>query len=337
MPWGKLVGQDKLKGRVFAAFSKGNISSFLLVGTDGIGKKTIAREMAKLFLCENPTNDGACDNCNCCKYFEAGTLPDYKLISPIKGNKTIKLDSLRTEIIQDTVNMPQISRNKIYDIDASALTEAGQNLLLKSLEEPPKNVFFILRVTDKNLLLPTVLSRMTAIPIDSYSLENMALILKRNAEGYISDEDISFYTEFSSYIPGKAIELLSDDKIRDTRADVLKLVLSYPELSMTDLLYDWFEFFEKNKDNIRDILLLMLWIIEDLSILTVSPHNEDIKNKDMKSSLLDFISKHKYISIMSYSNITSHINHLYEGLKVNMNYNQAVNAMLIKISKELSK
>ena len=201
MAFSELIGQNEAKQRLGASLLSEPGHAFLLVGPSGVGKKTLGREFAKGLLCSHPTKDGGCGKCPNCTYISAGTHPDYKELLLPSGEKNIKVADVRSKILSDVGIMSQIAERKVYLIDADGLAEEGQNALLKTLEEPPKHVVFILTVSDESKLLPTILSRTVTVRLLPNKEEEVYEALrKRNEE--LSEEDARLYAKFSNGVIG---------------------------------------------------------------------------------------------------------------------------------------
>ncbi len=130
----------------------------ILYGTDGLGKKEMARELGQLFLCMSGSLGGYCGCCQSCLLMKSDTHPDYHLLSWIPGTR-ITVEKIR-EIIQEDSLAPRISSGKVFVIEnAENMTVEAANALLKVLEEPSGKTLFILTVDSISRILPTILSR----------------------------------------------------------------------------------------------------------------------------------------------------------------------------------
>lgn len=336
----ELVGQNKLKIRIKSAITNSSGHAFLFTGPGNIGKKSFARELAKGFLCSSPTAEGGCNVCENCKYFLAGTHPDYTELGTDSESKNIKVDEIRTSIIEDEIIAPHASRYKVYLINADLLNIEGQNALLKSIEEPPKNVVFILTASDKLKLLPTVLSRCEEFKVELYSEDEIITALKQriDIEDYsdykdISEDKLKFLATFAAGIIGNAFDLMLDKDFERLRGSVMDIMLELPTAGFTKLLYEDYHFFEENKDKIDQILLLMLWFLGDIAIL-IKDRQAVIKNADKHKVLLNFIEEHPRFSLAQVGNCADRINEFTRNAEVNANYECSIGNMLIKMNKE---
>ncbi len=130
--------------------------AYLFSGTRGTGKTTMAKIFARAVNCENPNDNGPCGECATCRAIAAGSGLNVLEIDAASNNG---VDSVR-DIVDDVAYRPTEGKYKVYIIDeVHMLTVQAFNALLKTLEEPPEYVIFILATTDVNKLLPTVLSR----------------------------------------------------------------------------------------------------------------------------------------------------------------------------------
>ncbi|MCQ2531824.1 MAG: hypothetical protein MJ093_03855 [Saccharofermentans sp.] len=337
----RVIGQQDIKRRISLMLNGHMPQSFLITGAEGMGKHLIAEELAKAIMCSTPNSDGACGKCNNCRYFVAGTHPDIKRIEATDGRKSIRIADLRSDVSSDIAINPQIASTKVYIINGDQLGNESQNLLLKSLEEPPKGVAFILTVSDSSRIIPTIMSRVTELKLKNYSADEIKAILannrSENGEEPIPESEAAFIASFSSGIPGRALDLAQDESFSEERDRILDLVLSMPKMSLTDLLYDEFAFWDKNRDRIEEMLLLMLWTLGDMAALLASPTPGMIKNIDKEKDLINFLSDNKWINYANISNAAAAVTEFARGLKVNVNFEAGCCSMFLKIHKELAR
>ncbi len=153
----ELVGQEHVVRALTNALDSGRVHhAFLFSGTRGVGKTTIARIFAKSLNCERGTSAEPCGECNSCRDIDAGRFID---LLEIDAASNTGVDDVR-EVIENAQYMPSRGRVKVYLIDeVHMLSKQAFNALLKTLEEPPGHVKFLLATTDPQKLPVTVLSR----------------------------------------------------------------------------------------------------------------------------------------------------------------------------------
>jgi DNA polymerase III subunit gamma/tau len=153
----ELIGQEHVRRALENALASGRVHhAFLFTGTRGVGKTTIARILAKCLNCERGVSGEPCGECASCREIDAGRFPD--LIEVDAASRT-KVDDTR-ELLDNVQYAPARGRYKVYLVDEVHMLSAHSfNALLKTLEEPPPHVKFLLATTDPQKLPVTVLSR----------------------------------------------------------------------------------------------------------------------------------------------------------------------------------
>ncbi|MDE6682789.1 MAG: DNA polymerase III subunit gamma/tau, partial [Muribaculaceae bacterium] len=153
-----VVGQKNLTSTLKNAISSGRLAqAYLFCGPRGVGKTSCARIFAKTINCLHPTPDGeACGECESCRAIDQGN--SYNLIE-LDAASNNGVDDIRA-ITEQVSIPPQVGKYRVFIIDeVHMLTAAAFNALLKTLEEPPSYVIFILATTEKHKVIPTILSR----------------------------------------------------------------------------------------------------------------------------------------------------------------------------------
>jgi DNA polymerase-3 subunit gamma/tau len=181
-----VVGQDAITRTLRNALASGRIAhAYLFAGPRGIGKTTTARLLARALLCTQRSGPEPCGKCPVCVEGAAGTLVD---VLEIDGASNRGIEEIRT-LRENVKYAPARGRYKVYIIDeVHQLTEAAFNALLKTLEEPPPHIVFVLATTDPREIPATVLSRVQRFDFRPIAPD----ALRASLEHILKEEKIPF-------------------------------------------------------------------------------------------------------------------------------------------------
>ncbi len=191
----EVVGQEHVERTLVNALRSGNAAhAYLFCGPRGTGKTTTARLLAKALLCEAAAKSGEPDgSCETCTQIAAGVHPDvYELDAASRTG----VDNVREEIISRVQFAPIHGRYKVYIIDeVHMLSTAAFNALLKTLEEPPEHVVFVLCTTDPQKVPATIQSRCQRFDFRRLTVDEIAGYLRRicAGEGFSAEDDALDY------------------------------------------------------------------------------------------------------------------------------------------------
>lgn len=194
-----VVGQTALITTLKNAVKSGKLAhAYLFCGPRGVGKTTCARIFAKAINCLHPTADGeACNECESCKAFNEQRSYNIFELDAASNNSVENIKSL----MDQTRIPPQVGKYKVFIIDeVHMLSTSAFNAFLKTLEEPPAHVIFILATTEKHKILPTILSRCQIYDFERMTTNDIINHLKKVAE----KEEITYEDEALNIIAEKA-------------------------------------------------------------------------------------------------------------------------------------
>ena len=262
MTFDTVVGQHALTTTLKNAVKSGKLAhAYLFCGPRGVGKTTCARIFAKAINCMTPTAEGeACNECESCKAFNEQRSLNIFELDAASNNSVENIKAL----MEQTRIPPQVGRYKVFIIDeVHMLSSAAFNAFLKTLEEPPAHVVFILATTEKHKILPTILSRCQIYDFERMTVENTIAHLKMVAE----NEGISYEESALALIAEKADGGMRDAlSIFDQAASFCQGNITYDKVleDLNELDADnYFRMVDLAMENkVSDLMLLLNSIIE---------------------------------------------------------------------------
>ena len=256
-----VVGQAALTTTLKNAVKSGKLAhAYLFCGPRGVGKTTCARIFAKAINCQNPTAEGeACNACESCQSFnEQRSLNIFELDAASNNS----VEHIKT-LMEQTRIPPQLGRYKVFIIDeVHMLSTAAFNAFLKTLEEPPAHVIFILATTEKHKILPTILSRCQIYDFERMTIRNTVDHLKHVAE----QEGITYEEQALAIIAEKADGGMRDAlSIFDQAASFCQGNITYDkvieDLNVLDSK-NYFQIIDLSLENkVSDIMVLLNRVI----------------------------------------------------------------------------
>lgn len=278
MSWAAIVGQP-LAVRLLRQALVGNkvAHAYLFVGPAGVGKRTVALELAKSLNCQVPSEGGACDSCSSCRKIAATPInhPDVRLIAP--EGRFIKTDQIR-ELQEEMYARPNEGRVRVAIIDgADRMNPESANRLLKLLEEPPSYAVLILLTHNLSGVLPTLISRCQVVNFPPLSPEDVAGVL-RNQYGLDAGQ-ARLYASLSGGSIGRAVALSQDPDVAVRRAATGELLQKLP--GMDDLaLIGQAEALDKDKEHLDDWMDLLTAWLRDALVMAQTGSAQLVMNAD---------------------------------------------------------
>lgn len=324
MNFSDIVGQSSVVNRLKQIIESQRIGhAYLLVGPEGIGKKTIANIFARGIMCKSQGHR-PCDLCRSCRQFNSGNHPDVYRVR--KGDKaSIGVEQIRN-MLEDMHLRPYESDRKVYIIeDAHVMTVQAQNAFLKTLEEPPFFATIILLAEKANELLPTILSRCQVFRLQRLTREEVCTIITGHFD--MPRERAMLFAGLSDGLPGKGLQLAGSQEFHQMRSDIFEFLEKILDYSEIDRMAQW-ELFNQYKDRIDEILdMLAIWFRDVLAYKETGDF-ELVINIDRLTMLEKQASLFTSRRIRS---IIECIEHTRRMLKGNANYQLTIENLLLNI------
>lgn len=275
------IGNEKVIDRLSKLMESGRFPHALIIeGEEGIGKKTLAKDIACALVCRG--NDKPCGECSQCKKAIAAIHPDISEYIPAGTANSFHVDTVRN-IINDAYVQPNEADYKIYILaNAHCMNQNAQNALLKILEEPPKYVVFILTTNSKSALLSTVLSRSVCVSLEGVDIERAANYITSHCENVDYNTAKKTVETFNGNI-GKAIDSLQDSKtseLVDVCNKICKALATSNEYEMMTLC----SVFQKDRQGVVFACDLLKSIFRDA--LFAGESSEHISGQEESAALL---------------------------------------------------
>nr|WP_010681088.1 DNA polymerase III subunit delta' C-terminal domain-containing protein [Acetivibrio cellulolyticus] len=327
MNFSDIIGQNEVVSSLKAVLRDDSARhAYIFSGPEGIGKRMVARIFASTLLCSGRNSVERCENCQPCHLFSSGNNPDFYVVEA--EGASISVDDIR-RMQQDICIRPMYSGKKVYLIaEADKMTVQAQNCILKTLEEPPGYAVIILTTSNSNSLLETIRSRSIIYNFRKNTDEEVkSCILKKELKEL---EGIDFIVSYADGVPGKALTLIESEDFRLNRDKAIEVILKLKNSELI-CIFDIYDFFEENKDNVDSILDIMLLFYRDLLIAKKSGNENILINSDKKDIILKNVDGFKIGKLIG--NIAA-IEEARRNIKQNANYQLVIEVMLMKLQEE---
>ncbi|HEY0427753.1 MAG TPA: DNA polymerase III subunit delta' [Pyrinomonadaceae bacterium] len=344
----KLIGNNHIKEILRRMLRKERVPhSLLFAGAEGVGKKRFALELAKAFVCQNPTGAEACDKCSACRRADRFVFPksddkkddfekvffsehsDVGIVIPYKNG--ILINAVR-DLEKEANFRPYEARARFFIIDdAEKLNSAkdnAANALLKTLEEPVATTYIFLISSRPDALLPTILSRCQTLrfaPVEAKEIKNHLLETKKFAS-----DDAEILARLASGSIGNALEtdLIKFREQREVMLRVLESLLIKPNRSI--LLKTAEEMNDaKHKEKYENFLDILQTLIHDVWTVRFGGNDEAVVNADIKAALARFAEKADAKRLAAW---LSEIETMRERFAVNLNKKIATDALFMQMA-----
>lgn len=322
-----VIGREQITDNLKSAIRLDKVShAYIFYGEDGIGKSFVADIFAAALQCEEFSGE-PCDMCKSCMQAAGGNHPDIIRVTHEKA--TIGVDDIRSQLNNDIAVKPYSSRYKIYIIDeAQKMTEAAQNALLKTIEEPPEYAVIILLTDNLNVFLPTILSRCVMINMKPVGQARIKEHLMK--ECGVPDYQAELAATFAAGNLGRAIRYAASEDFVRRRDDVLHLVKYIDEMKISEVM-EYLKHLSEDKAAIGDYLDLMLLWYRDVLLFKATRETSKVVYKE---ELLTLQKQAAGKSFEALDNIIEAFGTLKSRLNANVNFDTAVELLLLALQEK---
>lgn len=252
----EIVGHEQIKEHLQLVIRDDKpFHAYIFQGDVGVGKETVARTFAAALQCQGE-GEKPCKVCPSCHQMESGNQPDVIWVT--RERSSLGVDEIREQLCNTMDIKPFSSPYKIYIVsEAEKMTEAAQNALLKTIEEPPEYGVVILLTSNISALLPTIQSRCLTLEFRPLSTATVEKFLTSQCE--VPDYLAKSSAAFAQGNLGKAMRYAKSDDFIESKDMILSLLRRVREMPVTDML-EVIQDLGTRKEEIRDYIDLMeLW------------------------------------------------------------------------------
>lgn len=253
----EIVGHEQIKEHMQAAIrEKKPFHAYLFQGEEGVGKEALARTFAAGLQCQSESADKPCKECVSCRQMESGNQPDVIWVTREKAS--LGVDEIREQLCNTMDIKPFSSPYKIYLVpEAEKMTEAAQNALLKTIEEPPEYGVVILMTSNISALLPTIQSRCLTMEFRPLSTAVVESYVKEHCQ--VPDYQARASAAFAQGNLGKAMRYAKSEDFIERKDHIISLLRHVEQMDLSEMLAV-IKDLGTRKDEVRDYIdLMVLW------------------------------------------------------------------------------
>jgi DNA polymerase-3 subunit delta' len=252
----EIVGHEQIKEHLQTAIRDAKpFHAYIFQGDVGVGKETMAKTFVAGLMCVGE-GEKPCKQCVSCHQLESGNQPDVVWVK--RERSSLGVDEIREQLCNTMDIRPFSSPYKIYVVpEAEKMTEAAQNALLKTIEEPPEYGVVILLTSNISELLPTIQSRCLTLEFRPLSMTAVEEYLKSHCQ--IPDYLARASAAFAQGNLGKAMRYAQSEDFIEKKDSILSLLRRVENMTVTEML-DVIKEIGTNKEEVRDYIdIMQLW------------------------------------------------------------------------------
>ena len=298
--------------------------AYLFQGEEGVGKEALARTFAAGLQCQSESADKPCKECVSCRQMESGNQPDVIWVTREKAS--LGVDEIREQLCNTMDIKPFSSPYKIYLVpEAEKMTEAAQNALLKTIEEPPEYGIVILMTSNISALLPTIQSRCLTMEFRPLSTAVVESYVKEHCQ--VPDYQARASAAFAQGNLGKAMRYAKSEDFIERKDHIISLLRHVEQMDLSEMLAV-IKDLGTRKDEVRDYIDLMVLWYRDVLLFKATKDINQLLFQDEAS----YISREaSYRSYEKIEEILQAFEKAKVRLRANVNFDITMELMLLTL------
>lgn len=321
----EIVGHEQIKEHMQAAIrDKKPFHAYLFQGEEGVGKEALARTFAAGLQCQSESTDKPCKECVSCRQMESGNQPDVIWVTREKAS--LGVDEIREQLCNTMDIKPFSSPYKIYLVpEAEKMTEAAQNALLKTIEEPPEYGVVILMTSNISALLPTIQSRCLTMEFRPLSTAVVESYVKEHCQ--VPDYQARASAAFAQGNLGKAMRYAKSEDFIERKDHIISLLRHVEQMDLSEMLAV-IKDLGTRKDEVRDYIDLMVLWYRDVLLFKATKDINQLLFQDEASYISREASHRSYEKI---EEILQAFEKAKVRLRANVNFDITMELMLLTL------
>lgn len=321
----EIVGHEQIKEHMQAAIrDKKPFHAYLFQGEEGVGKEALARTFAAGLQCQSESADKPCKECVSCRQMESGNQLDVIWVTREKAS--LGVDEIREQLCNTMDIKPFSSPYKIYLVpEAEKMTEAAQNALLKTIEEPPEYGIVILMTSNISALLPTIQSRCLTMEFRPLSTAVVESYVKEHCQ--VPDYQARASAAFAQGNLGKAMRYAKSEDFIERKDHIISLLRHVEQMDLSEMLAV-IKDLGTRKDEVRDYIDLMVLWYRDVLLFKATKDINQLLFQDEASYISREASHRSYEKI---EEILQAFEKAKVRLRANVNFDITMELMLLAL------
>lgn len=323
----ELVGHEQIKEHLQAAIrDKKPFHAYIFQGDVGVGKEAVATAFAAGLQCQGE-GEKPCKSCVSCHQAESGNQPDIIWVNREKAS--LGIDEIREKLCNTMDIKPFSSPYKIYIVpEAEKMTEAAQNALLKTIEEPPEYGVVILMTSNISELLPTIQSRCLTLEFRPLSTATVEEFLRTQCQ--VPDYLAKASAAFAQGNIGKAVRYARSEDFIERKDKILSLLHNVRQMDLSEMLA-LIKDLGTRKDETRDYIDLMSLWYRDVLLFKATKNLNVLLFQEESSHIIKEASNRSYEKI---EEILQAFEKAKVRLKANVSFDVTMELMLLTVKEE---